>query len=160
MVADGNVKALESSAAYAEKHQVFQLFEGLLQDLLINKPQDPIGHLVKALKTPSVPRVVVAAHPSVDAFTQCELLALRMGLVLVNEPELWREAAKAGTAKAPRDRDHAVRFVAQMSETTGFCAYPPPGAAAAESAAEQRAREGGFGDSDAIEADSEAGEDR
>ena len=43
---------MEVTAAYAEKHGVFQLFEGLLQSLIVTKPDDPIAHLIDLVSAP------------------------------------------------------------------------------------------------------------
>ena len=92
-----NQARLEASAAYAEKHKVYELFEGLLSDLLVQKPADPIGHMIASLKTPSGPRVLVTGPPSSDTRSQCELISSKLGLVHVYAPDAWMEASKAGT---------------------------------------------------------------
>ena len=58
---------LEDAAAYAEQNKIFQLFESLLQELVVHKPDKPIDHLIKVLKRDSVPRVVVAGPPGAEA---------------------------------------------------------------------------------------------
>ena len=93
-----NQARLEASAAYAEKHKVYELFEGLLSDLLVQKPADPIGHMIASLKTPSGPRVLVTGPPSSDTRSQCELISSKLGLVHVYAPDAWVEASKAGTS--------------------------------------------------------------
>eukprot|EP00965_Chrysotila_dentata_P003232 104996-Pleurochrysis_carterae.AAC.3 len=65
-MADSTVSRLESSAAYAEKKKLFQLFEKLLQDLLVHKPKDPIAHLISTLKVPEVARVILLGPPGTD----------------------------------------------------------------------------------------------
>ena len=88
---------LEAGAAYVEKHKVYQLFEGLLADLIVSKPADPIAHMISALKTPPVAKVIVTGPPSSDTRSQCELISSRLGLVHVDASDVWRDAAKAGT---------------------------------------------------------------
>jgi hypothetical protein len=41
-ISSRNTKTVEAAAEYAEKNQVFQLFEGLLQQLLVHKPDQPV----------------------------------------------------------------------------------------------------------------------
>jgi adenylate kinase len=105
--------ALEAQATYAEQHGVFQLFEGLLQDLLIHKPDDPIAHLVGALGKTAVPRVIVFGAPSTDTTFQCKTIASSRSLVHVAADSLWLEASAAGTeaglaAKALKDAGEDV----------------------------------------------------
>lgn len=38
-------------AQYVEKHRIFQLFEDLLQQLILHKPEDPIEFLIHYLGT-------------------------------------------------------------------------------------------------------------
>jgi adenylate kinase len=100
--------ALEAQATYAEQHGVFQLFEGLLQDLLIHKPDDPIAHLIGALGQTAVPRVIVFGGPSTDTTFQCKGIASSHSLVHVDADNLWLEASAAGAetglaAKALKD---------------------------------------------------------
>jgi len=85
---------LEDSAAYVEKHKVFQLFEQLLQQLLIDKPDQPIDHLIRLLKREDVPRIVVAGPPGAQTRSLCELLAAKTSLVHVIGSELWREMSR------------------------------------------------------------------
>ena len=58
---------MESAAAYAEQHKIFQLFEGLLQELVVNKPDKPLDFLIKVLKREAVPKVVVSGPPGGEA---------------------------------------------------------------------------------------------
>lgn len=104
---------LEASAAYVETHKVYQLFEGLLADLIVSKPADPIAHMISALKTPPVAKVIVTGPPSSDTRSQCELISSRLGLVHVDAADTWRDAAKAGSeaglkAKALVDKGEEV----------------------------------------------------
>ncbi len=38
---------------YLEKHHVYQLFENLMQQLIIHKPNDPIEFLITQLQQPA-----------------------------------------------------------------------------------------------------------
>ena len=46
-----NKARIEASAQYVETHEVYQLFEELLADLLVQKPADPVSHLIAKLKS-------------------------------------------------------------------------------------------------------------
>jgi len=59
--------ALEDAATYVERHKVFQLFESLLQDVLVARPSDPLSHLITSLKREPVPKVVIAGPPGAQA---------------------------------------------------------------------------------------------
>jgi len=89
---------LEGAASYVEKHKVFQLFEGLLEDLIIKRPEDPIDHLIKALKRPEVPRVIIFGPPGAQARLLCEQVSAKLNLVHVIAGDVYRDLAKAGSA--------------------------------------------------------------
>lgn len=89
---------MEGASTYVEKQKIFQLFEGLMQDLIVNKPEDPISHLISKLKRTAVPRVVVAGPPGAQARSLCELVAAKTDLVHVIASDVWRELARLGSA--------------------------------------------------------------
>ena len=100
-----NKARLEKSAKYVETHKVYQIFEGLLADLLVHKPADPIAHLIDQLKSTAVPKVVITGPPGSDTRTQCEKISTTLGLVHVYGPDLWREASKEGTANGLKAKE-------------------------------------------------------
>ena len=93
-----NKARIEASAQYVETHEVYQLFEELLADLLVQKPADPLSHLIEALKKDRPPRVIITGPPAADTRSQCELISSRIGLVHVYGPDLARDSANAGSA--------------------------------------------------------------
>lgn len=92
-----NTTTIEAQATYSEQHGIFQLFESLLQDLLVTKPDDPVGHMIRTLGETAVPKVMLFGAPSTDAKWQAELLAESHSLVHVDADHLWVAAAAAGT---------------------------------------------------------------
>ena len=99
---------------------MYQLFEGLMADLLIKKPNDPIAHMIASLKQPPRPRVFVFGPPGADTQSQCELISSKLGLVHVVPKAVWREAAKGGSeagasAKALEDEGKEVPLELKVS---------------------------------------------
>ena len=121
--------SLDASARYIEEKKVYELFEGLMADLLIKKPNDPIAHMISSLKQPPRPRVFVFGPPGADTQSQCELISSKLGLVHVVPKAVWREAAKGGSeagasAKALEDAGKEVPLelqVAMLGEKLGGC---------------------------------------
>ena len=93
-----STQLLEGAAAYVERHKVFQLFEGLLGDLIVKRPDDPIDYLIKALKRPEVPRVLICGPPGAQARSLCEQVSAKLNLVHVVAGDVYRDLAKAGSA--------------------------------------------------------------
>ena len=88
---------MEGAAAYVEQHKVYHLFEKLMQDLIVQRPDDPFGHLIDVLKRPDVPRVIVAGPPGAQARGLCERLAAEMNLVHIIASDVYRDLAKVGS---------------------------------------------------------------
>jgi len=86
--------ALDNASTYVEQHKIFELFESLMQDTLIAKPDDPIGYLIKLLKREPVPRVVIAGPPGAQARSVCELLAVKAGMVHVIAGQVHQELVR------------------------------------------------------------------
>jgi len=105
---DSSIAVMEDAAEYAERAKIFQLFESLLQDLVVHKPDKPLDHLIKVLKREPVPRVVVTGPPGAEARSLCELISAKCGLVHVIASDVWRELARLNSpdglaAKAEKD---------------------------------------------------------
>uniref|UniRef100_A0AAR2KXG7 Nucleoside-diphosphate kinase n=1 Tax=Pygocentrus nattereri TaxID=42514 RepID=A0AAR2KXG7_PYGNA len=66
---DATVKHLRippEMSVYAEKHEIFDLFQTLVRNLIIDKPADPIQYLIGMLKRESieVPRIMLLGPPA------------------------------------------------------------------------------------------------
>ena len=96
---------LEHSANYVEQKKIFQLFESLLQTLLIHRPEKPISHLINVLKRDDAPRVVVSGPPGAQARSVCELIAARSHMVHVVASDVWRELARLNSASGLRAKE-------------------------------------------------------
>ena len=47
---------------YFDDHKVYDLFEKLFKELIINKPEDPIGYLIERLKRQEVKRIFITGY--------------------------------------------------------------------------------------------------
>ena len=57
---------------YLDKHQVFELFEDLLKQIVMEKPDRPLDYLLKKIKGNQVRRVFLMGAPAID---QSEVLS-------------------------------------------------------------------------------------
>lgn len=87
----------DQSAEYAEKHDVYRLFQRLLQELVIHKPENPLDFLIQTLQTPAAPKIIIAGAPASGKGTQCELIVKRFNVVHISTGDLLREHIKQGT---------------------------------------------------------------
>ena len=124
---------MEVTAAYAEKHGVFQLFEGLLQSLIVTKPDDPIAHLIDLVSAPpkdtaqaskapkGMPRLLLLGGPASGAEEVAAAAARRYGTVHVSASLLLQAAASRGTAAS---RALLPYMAANVSEVPSECLGP------------------------------------
>jgi adenylate kinase len=82
---------------YMEAHDIKPLFERLLKDLVVHKPADPISFLIKRLRSPQGPKIVIAGPPAAGKGTQCELIAAKFGVVHISTGDLLRDAVAKKT---------------------------------------------------------------
>jgi len=57
-----------------EEHKIYELFEGMMKSLIINKPEDPIDFLIKSLEKSEPKRYVIIGPPG----SQSKDVSLRM----------------------------------------------------------------------------------
>eukprot|EP00163_Fabomonas_tropica_P009966 TRINITY_DN1990_c0_g1_i1.p1 TRINITY_DN1990_c0_g1~~TRINITY_DN1990_c0_g1_i1.p1 ORF type:complete len:501 (-),score=120.14 TRINITY_DN1990_c0_g1_i1:90-1592(-) len=104
---------VERAATYVERHHIFELFESLVQELVVRQPTDPIKFLVDTLKNERPHKVILAGGPASGKGTQCQLLVKEFGFVHVSTGDLIREAIRQGTdlgkqAKEYSEKGHLV----------------------------------------------------
>ena len=80
----------ESAAEYADRYGVYEIFESLLQELVIAKPEDPVTFLVDVLKQQKVLKVSVMGPPGSGKTTQARRMAKDLGLVLLSKDAMVR----------------------------------------------------------------------
>ena len=57
------LKFKQSIENYFDEKKVYELFEKLLKELVINRPADPIDYLIKRMKTKDTKRIFITGHP-------------------------------------------------------------------------------------------------
>ncbi|XP_062516251.1 adenylate kinase 8-like [Corticium candelabrum] len=80
-------------AVYAERHGLFQLYERMMQELIVSQPEDPLEAMLAILKRPSddVPTIVIHGPPAAGKRTMCKLVSQRLRCVHVVPDELLRD---------------------------------------------------------------------
>ncbi|XP_046904465.1 adenylate kinase 8 [Hypomesus transpacificus] len=78
---------------YAEKHEIFDLVQILLKNLMVDKPDDPIQHLIGLLKRGSVqvPRVMLLGPPASGKITIARKLCEHIQAIHINTSNLLME---------------------------------------------------------------------
>lgn len=93
---DATVKPLRippEMSVYAEKHEIFDLIQTLVRNLVIDKPEDPIQYLIRLLKRESVevPRVVILGPPASGKTTVAKKLCERIGAVHITSSSILKD---------------------------------------------------------------------
>jgi len=70
---------------YAEEHGIFDLYHRMLQQLIIDRPEDPLDYMINWFKRESdpVPKVAIIGAPASGKHSIAEKLAEKLGAVLV-----------------------------------------------------------------------------
>ncbi|XP_013418058.1 adenylate kinase 8-like [Lingula anatina] len=81
-------------ATYAEKHGIFEMYTKLLEQLLINKPDDPLTFLIELLKRDSddAPQVVIMGPPAAGKRTIAKMVCNRIRAAYLTMDNLIQEA--------------------------------------------------------------------
>ncbi|XP_039514337.1 adenylate kinase 8 isoform X2 [Pimephales promelas] len=99
-------------AIYAEKHDIFHLVQTLLKNLMVNKPEDPIQHLINLLKWDSVdvPRIIILGPPASGKRTIAKKLCehtqaihLTFSDIFKDDSDLTRAAQNQDTKQIPKE---------------------------------------------------------
>jgi hypothetical protein len=53
------LKFKQSIENYFEENKVYELFDKLMKELVINKPLDPVDYLIKRIKTKDTKRIFI-----------------------------------------------------------------------------------------------------
>uniref|UniRef100_A0A671S9V4 Adenylate kinase 8 n=1 Tax=Sinocyclocheilus anshuiensis TaxID=1608454 RepID=A0A671S9V4_9TELE len=108
-------------AIYAEKHDIFHLVQTLVRKLMVDKPEDPIQHLINFLKRDSVvPRIILLGPPSSGKRTiankLCEhtqAIHVTFSDILKDDSDLSRAAQQDQDKKQKIPKDHWRQLIQQ-----------------------------------------------
>lgn len=56
----------QSIESYFEEKRVYELFEKLMKELVINKPSDPVEYMISRIKTKDTKRIFVTGYPGTN----------------------------------------------------------------------------------------------
>ncbi|XP_062873818.1 adenylate kinase 8 [Trichomycterus rosablanca] len=109
-------------ATYAEKHEIFELIQTLVKNLVIDKPADPIQYLITILKSDSVdvPKVVLLGPPASGKSTVAKKLCEHIGAIhitssniLKNDTDLTRAALQYRDKNQVIPKDLWIKLIQQ-----------------------------------------------
>eukprot|EP01012_Entosiphon_sulcatum_P037535 TRINITY_DN481_c0_g1_i1.p2 TRINITY_DN481_c0_g1~~TRINITY_DN481_c0_g1_i1.p2 ORF type:complete len:256 (+),score=63.16 TRINITY_DN481_c0_g1_i1:149-916(+) len=87
----------DDALQYLKEQRIPDLMEGILHELMVNTPEDPISFLIDTLSRPDPLRVIIVGAPASGKGTVCENLVRQFGLVHVSTGDLLRQEVRNGT---------------------------------------------------------------
>uniref|UniRef100_A0A8D0BMU3 Nucleoside-diphosphate kinase n=1 Tax=Salvator merianae TaxID=96440 RepID=A0A8D0BMU3_SALMN len=117
---------------YAEKHRLFQLMQGMLEGLLMHKPDDPISFLMKQLLLDNyeVPKICILGPPASGKTAIAMWLGKLLETTYISQETLLASdwSSLAGEVQAHRDADQGwiidglpeTRELARIFQTKGI----------------------------------------
>ena len=78
----------KSMEEYFHTHKVNELLENLFEELIVNKPKNPIDYLISRLKRKPVKRIFITGNPGTDVGTTGLALANSLGYKCVDLSQL------------------------------------------------------------------------
>ena len=91
--------------------RLFDLFEGLMQNLLIDTPEDPLDWMIQFLKGPEVPRIFVGGPPAVGKRTVCDVAAKSCGATVVDVATVVAAAVTADASLGEVRHSHIILWL-------------------------------------------------
>ncbi|KAM6954520.1 adenylate kinase 8 [Aplochiton taeniatus] len=98
-------------AIYAEKHEIFDLVQNLVTNLMVDKPNDPILYLIGLLKrcTVEVPRIMLLGPPASGKRSIARKLCESLHAIHITDTNLLQEDTElTKTALEYRDRGEEI----------------------------------------------------
>eukprot|EP00294_Goniomonas_avonlea_P001814 CAMPEP_0114558430 /NCGR_PEP_ID=MMETSP0114-20121206/10379_1 /TAXON_ID=31324 /ORGANISM="Goniomonas sp, Strain m" /LENGTH=290 /DNA_ID=CAMNT_0001743823 /DNA_START=22 /DNA_END=894 /DNA_ORIENTATION=+ len=84
-------------AKYIESFHVSTLFRNLLQDLVREKPENPLQFLKDRVDNFVTYKIIIVGAPAAGKGTQCDLLMSKYGMTHISTGDLLRDEVQTGT---------------------------------------------------------------
>eukprot|EP00002_Diphylleia_rotans_P039739 TRINITY_DN928_c0_g1_i6.p1 TRINITY_DN928_c0_g1~~TRINITY_DN928_c0_g1_i6.p1 ORF type:complete len:474 (+),score=118.23 TRINITY_DN928_c0_g1_i6:245-1666(+) len=104
-----DAKFVDSAAEYADQHKLYDLFQGILKDLVVAQPSDPVDFIIKKLQQPNVLKIVIVGAPASGKGTMAESIVKTYNVVHISTGDLLRKAIKDGTDLGRQAKDYMDR---------------------------------------------------
>ncbi|EAN98727.1 adenylate kinase 1 [Trypanosoma cruzi] len=88
---------LDNKLEYLQKHNIAQLTEHIVRNIMEDLPENPIKYVHDLLERPIPPQIVIAGPPGSGKGTQCQAIVERFGVVHISSGDLLRAEVAAGT---------------------------------------------------------------
>eukprot|EP01116_Phalansterium_solitarium_P000367 TRINITY_DN10237_c0_g4_i1.p1 TRINITY_DN10237_c0_g4~~TRINITY_DN10237_c0_g4_i1.p1 ORF type:complete len:222 (-),score=62.06 TRINITY_DN10237_c0_g4_i1:624-1289(-) len=103
------MSAENDARAYVEKHNLNKVFEDLLQQLVVNKPGDPVEFLISYLRRPKGRKLVLVGPQGAGKTTQSKQIEKFYGCSVLRVPDVIAAAAKSSDATAQQAQEFVSR---------------------------------------------------
>jgi len=96
---------------YAEKNELFSLYERIIQEVVVTQPADPLAHMINFLhrENDDVPQIIMLGPPASGKHSIANLLCKESGVHQIGTADLLAvEIAECRVAKECVDRDEEI----------------------------------------------------
>ncbi|KAJ3015606.1 hypothetical protein HKX48_004467 [Thoreauomyces humboldtii] len=100
---------IDALAAYADKHELFDLFESITARMVIEKPDDAIQFMIEQLQKPETPAIIMIGPPTAGQGPISEQLALHLDAVQICTGRLLATAIERQTSLGSQARPYLER---------------------------------------------------
>ncbi|RNE98347.1 adenylate kinase [Trypanosoma rangeli] len=88
---------LDNKHEYLKEHNIPQLMDNIVRNLLQDLPENPTKYIHDLLKGPIPPQIIIAGPPGSGKGTQCHAIVERFGVVHISSGDILRAEVAAGT---------------------------------------------------------------
>lgn len=88
---------IEQLSSYADRHELFEIFEGMVSMLVKERPPDVISFLIDNLSKPKLPAIVIFSPPYANEDQLCLEVAKHHGAVHINSVHVLSKAIERQT---------------------------------------------------------------
>ncbi|KAI9009519.1 adenylate kinase-domain-containing protein [Gaertneriomyces semiglobifer] len=99
----------ESLAEYADRHELFDLFEGIVLRMVIERPDDVFQFMIDQLQKPKAHGVVIIGPPALGHAQIAEKVAQQLGVIYISTGKLLQTAIERQTSLGTQARTYLER---------------------------------------------------
>ncbi|KAJ3295637.1 hypothetical protein HK104_002442 [Borealophlyctis nickersoniae] len=99
----------EAFAAYADKHELFDLFEGIISRMLVERPEDVTQFMIEQLQKRKARAIVICGPPASGLTKICDAISRHFEAIHISTGTLLRQAVEKQTSLGLQAKPHMER---------------------------------------------------
>jgi adenylate kinase len=99
---------MQTVEAFLEQNQIYELFEDLLKQLIVARPEDPLAFLIQKIKQSSARRIFLVGAAGCERRSHLEQLGASFDWKTISTGKLLQEAAQSNDAQGQRIKEQMM----------------------------------------------------